>query len=102
MKKYKVFCIYYDTGRIQNGQYFFKILTLGTESEPWRDVVVSELYPRLRHDDLQPRFASGSFYWLTHDRFESYSSDDQRKILAFDVSRETFYTIKYPKGALND
>ncbi|XP_026390129.1 putative F-box protein At2g02030 [Papaver somniferum] len=102
MKKYKVFCIYYDTGRIQNGQYFFKILTLGTESEPWRDVVVSELYPRLRHDDLQPRFASGSFYWLNHDRFESYSSDDHRKILAFDVSRETFYTIKYPKGALND
>lgn len=61
MKKYKVFCIYYYTGRFQilNGQYFFKILTLGTESEPWRDVVVSELYPRLRHDDLQPGLLVG-------------------------------------------
>ncbi|KAI3945696.1 hypothetical protein MKW98_022970 [Papaver atlanticum] len=103
-KKYKVFCIYFDNGRLQtqNGQYFFKILTLGTESEPWRDVVVSESYPLIRGDDYQPRFAGGSFYWLTHDRRWSYSSDDRRKILAFDVSREKFYTIRYPKGALND
>ncbi|KAI3974650.1 hypothetical protein MKX01_029640 [Papaver californicum] len=100
MGKFKVLCLCFSDHK-RRDDYFFKIVTLGVESETWRDLVVPKSYPRL-YDDYLPMFASGSLYWLTHKRYGSNSSDEQRNILAFDVSRETFYTIMYPKGALND
>ncbi|KAI3945697.1 hypothetical protein MKW98_022971 [Papaver atlanticum] len=100
MGKFKVLCLCFGDHE-QRDNYFFKIVTLGVESETWRDLVVPKSYPRL-HDDYLPMFSSGSLYWLTHHRNEGNSSDNQRNILAFDVSKETFYTIMYPKGAFND
>lgn len=62
-------------------------------------MVVSEPYLRTQ-DNYRAAFAGESLYWLTDLRNGSYS--DKRKILGFDVSKEAFYTIKYPEGALND
>ncbi|XP_026396403.1 F-box/LRR-repeat/kelch-repeat protein At2g27520-like [Papaver somniferum] len=95
MGKFKVLCLCFSD-RKQKDNYSFKIVTLGVESETWRDLVVPKSCPRLL-DDYLPMFSSGSLYWLTHQRNEINLSDNQRNILAFDVSRETFYRIMYPK-----
>ncbi|XP_026395902.1 putative F-box protein At2g02030 [Papaver somniferum] len=100
MGKFKVLCLCFSDCK-QKDNYSFKIVILGVESETWRDLVVPKSCPRLL-DDYLPMFSSGSLYWLTHQRNEINLSDNQRNILSFDVSRETFYGIMYPKGALND
>ncbi|MCL7028389.1 hypothetical protein MKW94_005215 [Papaver nudicaule] len=101
-EKYKVVCFCFG---VLKKEYFFKIVTLGVENDSWRDVDVPESYPRLRDDDYSAVFANGSLNWCTHVRYGGFSSvdqRDQRKLLSIDVSSETFYTITYPKGALNN